>query len=60
MTISASCADTCAFYKEFRKEYVENGAFLDILFSQVKSISTRVTYQTLKIFKYLSQDELSL
>lgn len=44
MTISASCSDTCAYFKEFRKEYVDNPQFLDILFSQVKSISTRVTY----------------
>jgi len=28
MTISASCADTCAFYKEFRKEYVRERSIL--------------------------------
>jgi len=54
-TISACCSK-----QEYRDRLIDNIDSLKILFKQIKSISTRITYQTLKIAKKLSQDKKSL
>ena len=46
--------------KENRAELVKHEEFIKIMLSQVKSISTKVTYYTLKIFRQLAKDEDNL
>ncbi len=44
--ISSACK-----FQVYRKDLAENEDFIEIIMSQVKSISTKVTYYTLKIFR---------
>ena len=55
MTISAACKKA-----EYRQRFVDDEAFLNILLSQVKSVSKPVTLQTLRICRQLTKDEQNL
>eukprot|EP00347_Sterkiella_histriomuscorum_P023636 403333912 len=53
--ISSACK-----FQQYRKELSQHEDFIEIVMSQVKSISTKVTYMTLKIFRQLAKDEQNL
>lgn len=55
MTISAACKKA-----DYRQRFVEDQDFLNILLSQVKSVSKQVTLQTLRICRQLTKDEHNL
>lgn len=59
-TVSATCAATEPKGREYRTEFVKDPNFKDILFSQVKSISRAVTFQTLRICRQLAKDKENL
>ena len=55
-TVSAACAVS----DKYRTEFVKDPKFIEILLSQVKSISKSVTFQTLRICRQLAKDEENL
>ena len=50
---------TCK-YQKYRSELVNHEDFIETLMSQVKSISIKITYWTIRIFRQLAKDEASL
>jgi hypothetical protein len=54
-TVSFSCN-----FEQYRKKFANNQKVIEILLSQVQSISMKVTYFTIKICRQLSQDKASI
>tara|TARA_B110000285_G_C14973063_1_gene537568 strand:+ start:541 stop:969 length:429 start_codon:yes stop_codon:yes gene_type:complete len=51
-TVSFACK-----YEQYRTKFAKDGQFIEILLSQVQSISLKVTYFTIKICRQLSKDK---
>ena len=54
-TVSFACK-----YEQYRTKFASNEKFIEILLSQVQSISLKVTYFTIKICRQLSKDKQSI